>query len=116
MCCPACRASMQTWCPDSSQRCGNGSRWGVSITYSAEAEPLETAGGIFQALPLLGGKPFLVVNGDIWTDYDFAHLPRERLAAQPFAGRTTIGLGGFLEFSLPSQVVRLRDQVRRSGA
>jgi len=54
--------------------CGDGSRWGVSITYSAEAEPLETAGGIFQALPLLGGKPFLVVNGDIWIDYPFARL------------------------------------------
>ncbi len=51
---------------------GDGSRWGVSIAYSAEGEPLETAGGIAQALPLLGERPFLVVNGDIHTYYDFA--------------------------------------------
>lgn len=53
---------------------GNGSRFGVSIQYSAEGEPLETGGGIFKALPLLGDNPFVVVNGDIWTDYDFAAL------------------------------------------
>lgn len=55
---------------------GDGQRWGVSIRYSAEGQPLETGGGIFQALPLLGEEPFLVVNGDIWTDYDFATLRR----------------------------------------
>ena len=55
---------------------GDGSRWGVSIRYSAEGEPLETGGGIFKALPLLGDSPFVVVNGDIWTDYDFAALRR----------------------------------------
>ena len=53
---------------------GDGSRFGVSIRYSAEGEPLETGGGIFKALPLLGDKPFAVVNGDIWTDYSFAGL------------------------------------------
>ena len=53
---------------------GDGSRFGVSIQYSAEGEPLETGGGIFKALPLLGDKPFAVVNGDIWTDYSFAGL------------------------------------------
>ena len=52
----------------------DGSRFGVSIQYSAEGEPLETGGGIFKALPLLGDKPFAVVNGDIWTDYSFAGL------------------------------------------
>lgn len=55
---------------------GDGSRFGVDIAYSAEGEPLETGGGIFKALPLLGEEPFLVVNGDIWTDYDFAALRR----------------------------------------
>ncbi|QIH11285.1 MULTISPECIES: N-acetylmuramate alpha-1-phosphate uridylyltransferase MurU [unclassified Pseudomonas] len=55
---------------------GDGQRWGLSIRYSAEGQPLETGGGIFQALPLLGEEPFLVVNGDIWTDYDFATLRR----------------------------------------
>ena len=53
---------------------GDGSRFGVSIQYSAEGEPLETGGGIFKALPLLGDQPFAVINGDIWTDYDFAGL------------------------------------------
>ncbi|MEO1767279.1 N-acetylmuramate alpha-1-phosphate uridylyltransferase MurU [Thiobacter aerophilum] len=51
---------------------GDGRRWGVTIRYSAEGEPLETAGGIAKALPLLGDGPFLVVNGDIHTYYDFA--------------------------------------------
>ncbi|MFI8981861.1 N-acetylmuramate alpha-1-phosphate uridylyltransferase MurU [Ectopseudomonas khazarica] len=53
---------------------GDGSRFGVSIRYSPEGEPLETGGGIFKALPLLGDEPFLVVNGDIFTDYAFAQL------------------------------------------
>lgn len=55
---------------------GDGARFGVEIRYSAEGEPLETGGGIFRALPLLGDAPFLVVNGDIWTDYPFAALRR----------------------------------------
>lgn len=55
---------------------GDGARFGVSIAFSAEGEPLETGGGIHRALPLLGSEPFLLVNGDIWTDYDFAALRR----------------------------------------
>lgn len=51
--------------------CGDGGAWGVQITFSEEDEPLETAGGIIKALPLLGSEPFLVVNGDVWTDYPF---------------------------------------------
>jgi MurNAc alpha-1-phosphate uridylyltransferase len=53
---------------------GDGSRFGVSIRYSPEREALETAGGIALALPLLGAKPFLVINADIYTRYDFADL------------------------------------------
>ena len=49
--------------------CGDGSRWGVHIEVSEEEEPLETAGGIVRALPMLGDGPFAVVNGDIWCDY-----------------------------------------------
>ena len=62
---------------------GDGSRFSVRISYSREAEALETAGGIAYALPLLGEAPFLVVNGDIFCDYDFASLPTElgRLSA-----------------------------------
>lgn len=56
-----------------SETLGDGSQWGVNITYSDEQEEgaLESAGGIVKALPLLGDDIFVVVNGDIWTDYDF---------------------------------------------
>lgn len=53
---------------------GNGARWQVQIQYSAEETALETAGGIAYALPLLGTQPFLVVNGDVYTDIDYASL------------------------------------------
>jgi MurNAc alpha-1-phosphate uridylyltransferase len=54
---------------------GDGSRWGITIHWSDEQpEALETGGGIFKALPLLGSAPFLVINGDLWTDYPFARL------------------------------------------
>lgn len=57
---------------------GDGSRWGLRLHYRFEGpEPLETGGGLLGALPLLGDAPFLLVNGDVWTDYDFARLPRE---------------------------------------
>ena len=60
---------------------GNGSRWGLNICWSPEPPgALETAGGIAQALPLLGDASFLVVNGDIWCDWDFRR-------ALPLAGR-----------------------------
>jgi N-acetyl-alpha-D-muramate 1-phosphate uridylyltransferase len=49
---------------------GDGSDWGLSIRYSPEAQALETAGGIAHALPLLGDEPFLVINGDIWCDWN----------------------------------------------
>lgn len=55
---------------------GAGDRFGVRIRYSPEGEPLETGGGIHRALSLLGEEPFAVVNGDIWTDYDFTALKR----------------------------------------
>jgi len=52
---------------------GDGARFGVRISYSDEGEPpLETAGGIVRALPLLGAEPFLLVNADVVTDLDFA--------------------------------------------
>lgn len=53
---------------------GDGAAFGVHIRYSAEGEALETGGGIFKALPLLGDKPFLVLNGDVWTDCDVGDL------------------------------------------
>jgi MurNAc alpha-1-phosphate uridylyltransferase len=57
---------------------GNGSRYGLDIVYSHERPAaLETGGGIFNALPLLGAAPFLLVNGDVWTDIDFGGLRRD---------------------------------------
>jgi len=61
---------------------GDGSRFGAHITYSPEGKALETAGGIANALPLLGNAPFAVINGDIWCDYDFAQLPARAAAMQ----------------------------------
>lgn len=53
---------------------GDGSRFGVRIQWSRESEPLETGGGIRRALPMLGGEPFLVINGDVWTQYPLRKL------------------------------------------
>ena len=63
---------------------GDGARWGLSIAWSPEREALETAGGIANALPLLGEAPFLVVNGDVWCDFDFGRA--HTIAAQMQAG------------------------------
>ena len=62
---------------------GDGSRFGARIRYSPEAQALETAGGIANALPLLGDKPFVVVSADIYTEFAYAGLkPRiEKLQA-----------------------------------
>ena len=54
---------------------GNGEQFGLSIVYSDEPELLETGGGIAQARGLLGEAPFVLLNGDIWTDFDFSTLP-----------------------------------------
>jgi len=55
-------------------RFGDGARSGIRIDWSREADPLETAGGIALARPLLGDEPFLLVNSDIWCDFDFSRL------------------------------------------
>ena len=57
---------------------GDGARWGLRIRYAYEGPtPLETGGGMLNALPLLGSEPFIAVNGDIWCDADIAALPVE---------------------------------------
>lgn len=54
---------------------GDGERWGVNIRYSEEPpEALETGGGVFHALPMLGDAPFAVISGDIWCDYPLGQL------------------------------------------
>jgi MurNAc alpha-1-phosphate uridylyltransferase len=64
-------------------RLGDGARWNLRIRYSDESsEALETGGGIFKALPWLGPDPFLIVNGDVFTDYDFGML---RIAPEAWA-------------------------------
>jgi MurNAc alpha-1-phosphate uridylyltransferase len=62
---------------------GHGDRYGVEIIYSDESDrPLETAGGIVQALPMLGSEPFIVCNADVWTEFDYATLkPRKNCLA-----------------------------------
>ena len=54
---------------------GDGARFDVTIHYSHEPSLLDTGGGIQHALPLLGKAPFVVLNGDIWTDFEFSGLP-----------------------------------------
>jgi MurNAc alpha-1-phosphate uridylyltransferase len=53
---------------------GDGTALGVRIKWSVETEPLETAGGVATALPLLPRGPTLIVSGDIWTAFDYASL------------------------------------------
>jgi len=60
---------------------GDGARFGMRAAYSREAEPLETAGGIAQAVPLLGAAPFLLVNADIYCEVDFRRLLELELGA-----------------------------------
>ncbi len=58
---------------------GDGRRWGLSIVWSRETVPLETAGGIAQARPLLGPDPFLLVNADVYCEFPFTGLRRIEL-------------------------------------
>lgn len=64
---------------------GDGAAYGARIAYSREQEALEAAGGIAAALPLLGNAPFVVVNGDVYSDYDFGRLV-QKAAALSIAG------------------------------
>ena len=64
------------------ERLGDGSRFGLRIAYSQEPEPLETAGGIAHARPLLGEAPFLLVNADVYCEIDFSRLLSLSLAGR----------------------------------
>ncbi|QKI89687.1 N-acetylmuramate alpha-1-phosphate uridylyltransferase MurU [Thiomicrorhabdus xiamenensis] len=67
---------------------GNGERWGLEIDYSPEPEGgLETAGGIINALPKLGEEPFLLINGDVYCDYDFNCLVQSARQLQQSSGK-----------------------------
>lgn len=58
---------------------GDGSQFGVNIGWSHETEPLETAGGVIQALPQLGEQPFVLINGDVWTRFELSALTQREL-------------------------------------
>ena len=86
---------------------GDGSYFGLNIRYSPEPPgALETGGGIAQALPLLGDAPFLVVNGDVWCDWDFrrALTLRHRQAHLVFVDNPPQHAGG--DFGLDGDTVR----------
>lgn len=86
---------------------GDGSHFGLSIRYSPEPPgALETAGGIAKALPLLGNAPFLVINGDVWCDWDFrrAHTLADRHAHLVFVNNPPQHASG--DFCLDGETVR----------
>ncbi|GGY80730.1 mannose-1-phosphate guanylyltransferase [Cellvibrio zantedeschiae] len=64
---------------------GSGESFGLSVKYSEEPEPLETAGALLNALHLLGDEPFLLINGDVWTDYPLGTLATRDLDADTLA-------------------------------
>ena len=59
------------------QYLGDGARYGLPITTIFESELLGTGGAVYNALPLLGEQPFIIISGDMWTDYDYAKLPQQ---------------------------------------
>ena len=61
------------------QALGDGRQFGVKIHWSVETDALETAGGIINAMPLLGDAPFLLVNADVWTQFDYKNLCEHKL-------------------------------------
>ncbi|PCJ17641.1 MAG: mannose-1-phosphate guanylyltransferase [Gammaproteobacteria bacterium] len=77
----------------------------LNVQFSREAEPLETGGGIFNALPLLGSKPFVLVNGDVWTDYPFQGLalPKGMLAHMVLVENPPQHVGGDFAFAPASE-------------
>lgn len=59
---------------------GDGSRFGLQVEYSVEPEPLETGGALLRALPLLGAESFLLINGDVWSEFSLASLIHRKLS------------------------------------
>ena len=96
---------------------GDGARFGAAIRYSHEPQALETAGGVVQALPLLGEQPFAVVSADIHTDFDYAALlPRIAAIAQdPTANAAHFVLVDNPEFHPAGDMGLSQGRVRREG-
>jgi MurNAc alpha-1-phosphate uridylyltransferase len=97
------------------QALGDGSRYGASIHYSDEGTALETAGGIAFALPLLGEQPFAVVNGDIYCDFDFSHLPIRATALANSADMAHLVLVDNPEHNLKGDFLLHEDRVISSA-
>jgi len=96
---------------------GDGSRWGLQVNFSAEGEPLETGAGILKALPLLGDAPFLLINGDIWSDYPLAQLvqrPLSGLAQLVMVPNPVHNPEG--DFALRDECVLLKSALQTPGA
>lgn len=95
------------------QQLGDGERYGLDIIYSPEpVGGLETAGGIIRALPWLGEAPFWIVNGDVFTDFDFAEMPTSlpvgQLAHLLFTANPEHNLEG--DFAITEGIVRPRQR------
>jgi len=84
---------------------GDGRRYQLKIQYCFEKELLGMGGGVYNALPLLGTDPFIVISGDMWTDYDYANLPKkiETLAHLVLADNPAFHLQG--DFQLQAEKV-----------
>ena len=99
------------------QALGDGSALGVRIDYSPEPEALETLGGIVQALPLLGADPFVVVSGDIYTEFDFDLLREsaEAIAARPDRTCAHLVLVGNPSFHLQGDMALAQGRIDPDG-
>lgn len=90
---------------------GDGERYGVNIQYSIEpGEPLETGGGIVNALPLLGTEPFLVINSDIWTDYPLEKIMQHKLTGLAHLIFVDNPFGSDGDFALEADQLSLADE------
>ncbi|HEV8501932.1 MAG TPA: nucleotidyltransferase family protein [Casimicrobiaceae bacterium] len=96
---------------------GDGRALGVAIRYSREATPLETAGGIATALPLLARGPVAIVSGDVWSDFDYARLAAraQHMAADPGAPRAHLVMVANPPYHAQGDFVLDAGQLRLTG-
>jgi MurNAc alpha-1-phosphate uridylyltransferase len=94
------------------ERLGDGAEWNLQLRYSEEEQALETGGGIFRALPWLGTAPFLVVNADVYSDFDLASLslPPAGLARLVLVPNPPHNVRG--DFALAGERLRLEGEPR----
>jgi MurNAc alpha-1-phosphate uridylyltransferase len=104
------------WCGEKIiESVGNGDQFGVEVVYSKEQPLMETAGGIKQAIPLLNNETFMVINGDIWCDIDFAkvqHPPTSMLANLVMTDNPTHHPNG--DFTINDGILTLAESQRKT--